>query len=253
MLRHGDRLEMFWLVDGVGWVVGIPSKFMLWDRRVDNHAISRDTEFKLAEYMSNRSLQSVLVRSNQYDPIGEWRRLVANKRISPGWRYTVGTWNMLRYTLVPGRLFGTDWYNPYTETINLYSDIPAIALTEGAYARDVRDRSYPGTYAAAQELPLVGMWHETLAAREVAAWVDATGSLAQRKEARRILHPQYGGRVGQQFGSIIPQGQVALGLTGAAIGHVTGRLRASQLTHANQLPDSELNRFSGMQVGYEGR
>ena len=32
------------LVDGAGWVVGIPQKVMLWNSRVDNHNVSQRTE-----------------------------------------------------------------------------------------------------------------------------------------------------------------------------------------------------------------
>lgn len=39
-----------------------------------------------------------------------------------GWRYSIGMLSWLQYTLLPGRLFGGDHYNPYSNTISLYSD-----------------------------------------------------------------------------------------------------------------------------------
>ena len=92
------------------------------------------------------------MRVNQYDPGGEWKRLANNDTVAPGWRYTVGALHTLGYILFPGRVFGEDSYNPYTNTVNLYSDIPSLALEQAAYAKDIRHRSYPGTYAVAQEL-----------------------------------------------------------------------------------------------------
>ena len=36
-------------LDGIGWVFGIPSKIVLWDRRVDNHSLSPETEAAIAQ------------------------------------------------------------------------------------------------------------------------------------------------------------------------------------------------------------
>jgi hypothetical protein len=52
-----ERGEDYPLIDGVGWVVGIPSKILLWNRRVDNHHISPETEEQLRHYMAQNGLQ----------------------------------------------------------------------------------------------------------------------------------------------------------------------------------------------------
>lgn len=213
------------LVDGTGWVLGIPSKVALWDRRADNHDVSTETEEQLVRYMKQNDLQSVLVRVNQYDPLGEWRRLVENKRIGAGWRYTVGTFDLLKYTLLPGRIMGGDWYNPFTDTINLYSDLPPLALAEAAYAKDVRGRPYPGTYAAVQGVPIVGMWHETIATRDVLDYVSSSGSVTEQREAERILYPDYGASWGGQVASFLPYGNILGRLAGAGVGHVANRVK----------------------------
>src|ERR1700733_8971628 len=85
--EHGQPHKV---VDAVGWVFGIPKKVILWDRRAVNHRVSPETEQHLAEYMAANGLSTTKVRINQYDPIGEWRRLRANKEVGAGWRYTVG-------------------------------------------------------------------------------------------------------------------------------------------------------------------
>ena len=126
------------VIDGVGWVVGIPTKILLWDRRADNHHISPDTEASLRSYLSANDLDKVKVRLNQYDPLGEWSRLKRNRSVAWPWRYTLGTLSTLGYTLLPERILGGDNYNPYTNTINLYSDIPAVGFHEGGHAKDFR-------------------------------------------------------------------------------------------------------------------
>lgn len=222
-VEHGEPNRF---VDGVGWVLGAPNKIALWDRRADNHAISPETEVKLVEFLDENELQDVLVRVNQYDPLGEWKRLGSNRKLGAGWRYTLGTLNMIKYTLLPGRLWGDDWYNPYTDTINLYSDLAPLALSEAAYAKDVRERNYPGSYAAVQELPIVGMWHETVASRDVLEFVESRGTEDDREETYRILYPDYGGSWGGQAASFLPWGSVFGRLAGAAVGHAANGVRS---------------------------
>lgn len=223
---HVERGRPVRLLDGAGWVLGTPNKLALWDRRADNHSVSSETEVRLVEYLEENNLDSVLVRVNQYDPLGEWQRLVANKRVGVGWRYTVGTFGLVKYTLLPGRLLGGDWYNPYTDTVNIYSDIPALTLSEGAYAKDVKDRKRPGTYAAFQEVPIVGMWHETLAKNEVLRYEESHGTPEQQEETYRILNPDYGGSWGGQVASFLPYGNVFGRLAGAAVGHAANGVRS---------------------------
>jgi len=123
------------VLDSFGWVWGIPAKLILFDRRVENHRISRNTEAELAAYLQTNELHSVKVRLNQYDPGDDWRRLVANDSVGPGWRYTLGTLSVAGETLFPGRLFGSDHYNPFTNTIHVYSDAAAISPAENGRGR----------------------------------------------------------------------------------------------------------------------
>lgn len=214
------------LVDGAGWIVGIPSKIALWDRRADNHQVSPETEERIVNYMRQQGLDSTLVRVNQYDPLGEWRRLAQNKRISAGWRYTFGSLSLIEYTLLPGRIMGEDWYNPFTDTINVYDDIAPLSMAEAAYAKDVRSRTNPGPYSAGQELPVIGIWHETLATREVLDYTKQQGSEAEQDEAYRILYPSYGGTWGASLASFVPYGHIGGRIAGAAAGHMANGVRA---------------------------
>jgi hypothetical protein len=239
-------------LDGTGRIFGVPQQLLYWNRRVNNHQVSAKTEQLVAEYLLANDLPEVLVRVNQYAPLAEWKRLKANRRIGAGWRYTVGVFDLLLYTLIPGRLFGDDWYNPFTDTINLYSDVPSIALHEAAYAKDVHHRRYPGTYVTIQHVPVIGMWYRTNATADTLQYLKQHGyNKAELQEADEILYPMYGGAAGGQIGKFIPLPfiDIALNLAGTGVGHVVGRYRAHQdraeeSTVETQQKGGEINKTS---------
>ncbi|MCP4004231.1 MAG: hypothetical protein GY725_08555 [bacterium] len=84
------------------------------------------------------------MRLNQYSVPGEWARLFRNRNIGGFWRYTFGILTLATYTALPQRAFGGDNYNPFTNTINIYSDVPAIVLHEGGHAKDFARRESKG-------------------------------------------------------------------------------------------------------------
>jgi hypothetical protein len=216
------------LIDGAGWVLGIPGKVLLWDRRVNNHAVSGDTTLAVSNYLEQNQLPDVCVRVNQYAPGEEWRRLCENRNIGAGWRYSLGTLSLVGYTLIPGRLVGGDRYNPYTNSVYVYSDVPSLAIEAAAYAKDVHRRDHPGTYAAVNELPVVSLWHETVNTNDALGYVRASGTCDQQAEAQRILFPNYGMRAGGTLGDILrPAPLLVAG--GAVVGHVTGRLQTQRV------------------------
>lgn len=232
-IEHGTPNPV---VDGVGWVVGIPGKILLWDRRVDNHSISPQTERAIVEYINKNDLGDTKVRLNQYDPLGEWRRLSKNKEVGAGWRYTLGALTTAGYTILPGRVFGGDNYNPFTNTINLYSDHPAIALHEGGHAKDIRSRRLPGTYSAAYALPFVALYHEAKATGDVLNYLEVEDRPEELREAYKILYPAYGTHVAGQFNNFIPP-PLDFAVTAACVipGHVVGRIQAARVEDRDSL------------------
>lgn len=215
-------------VDGVGWVLGIPSKLILWNRDVNNHDVSQETQNDLVKYMQANGLTSTKVRINQYNPGDDWRRLVQNKKVGAGWRYTVGVLYTFGETILPGRLVGGDHYNPFTDTAHVYSDIPVLAMEQSAYAKDVHSRDFPGTYATFQEFPLIGLWSERKSKDDVIAYVDYYGDPQEKLAARKVLHPQYGAEIGSEIGSLVPPAQPITTITGAAVGHAVGWIKGEE-------------------------
>jgi hypothetical protein len=227
------------VVDSLGWVWGIGAKLTLFDRRVENHRIDAHTEAEIAAYLQDNELSTVKVRLNQYRPLDDWRRLRANKSVGAGWRYTFGAVSVLGETIFPGRVFGNDHYNPFTNTIHLYSDIPAIALHEAGHSKDSARRKWKGTYAAIYGLPFVRLSQEAIATNDALSYIVANRDLEAQQEAYEILYPAYGTYVGSAISGPVPHGYF-IGLIG---GHIAGRWKSWQLAK-NYESENNRHRYS---------
>lgn len=204
-------------------------KLVLWDRRVDNHRIGDEMETMMRHYLEVNGLNHVQVRLNQYAPGQEFTRLRRNRSVGAGWRYTMGVIGWLQYTLLPGRFFGGDHYNPYSNTINLYSDIPAIAVHEGGHAKDFAGRKWKGSYAFIYIIPFVNLYHEALASNDALGYLTAYESEAAQREGYRIMHPAYGTYVGGNVALLTPGAEFPVYAGAVLVGHATGRARAGRI------------------------
>lgn len=213
------------VVDSIGWVWGIPAKITLFDRRVENHRIDSQTEAEIAAYLNDNELSTVKVRLNQYRPLDDWKRLAANTSVGAGWRYTFGAFIVLGETVFPGRVFGSDHFNPYTNTIHLYSNAPALAIHEAGHSKDYARRKWKGTYAAVYFLPGVPLYQEAIATNDALGYIMTTGDLQARQAAYEILYPAYGTYVGDAISGAVPGGYF-VGLIG---GHIAGRWKSWDL------------------------
>lgn len=222
------------IIDGIGWVIGIPDKIVLWNHRIDNHNISLETEQAIAAYLTSNELTTVKVRLNQYAPGDEWRRLVANKSVAWGWRYTLGATLWLGETVFPGRLIGGDHYNPFTDTISIYSDVPAVAIHEGGHAKDFAQRNYKGTYAAGYLLPVTPLWYEAVATNDALSYLRAEGTLEEEQAADRVLYPAYGTYLGNSASTFVPTLGTPLYVAGVLGGHLAGRIEAHRIASQRQ-------------------
>lgn len=228
-------------IDTFGWIWGIPSKILLWDRRVENHRIDGHTETQLATYLSENELSTVKVRLNQYHPRDDWHRLVANKSVGAGWRYTVGVVSVAVEAILPGRLFGGDHYNPFTNTIHLYSGSPEIALHEAGHAKDFARRKWKGTYAAARILPIVPLIQEGIATSDALGYLEATQPVSAQQEAYEILYPAYGTYVGAEIKALGPFAVILGALGGHAVGQwQSWRLEEKREEEERQLRESQI-------------
>lgn len=212
-------------------------KLFLWNRNLDSHEISDQTVAALRKYLHDNELDNVQVLVNAYKPGNQWRRLFKNRTVGAGWRYTLGVLSVAYYTVLPGRFFGGDAYNPYTNTIYLYSDSAAIAMHEGGHAKDTGKRRNKGLHAALYNIPGAPLYYEARATNDTLSYLYQENLTAEQKKAYKILHPAYGTYVFGAAGTLLGR-PALLPLFGALPGHVSGRIAAS-VTADSELKDEE--------------
>lgn len=211
-------------VDWLGNFFGAFSKLILWNWKVERHNIQAGTKERLAQYLRDHedSLGNVRIQLNRYAPQDSWRRLFSNKGVKWPYRYFFGIFSVLIMdTLLPGRIFGGDRYDPFTHSVHLYSDLPSIALHEIGHAEDFAERRYRGSYAMTRLLPFVDLYQEYKATKSTFQYVRGKEMYATEIECFKILYPAYG----TYAGSYLPY----LSILGVIGGHLLGRSEARAL------------------------
>ena len=199
-------------------------KLLLWNASVDSHEVSTQTVDTLKTYIVENDLRSLQVHVNFYAPGNQFQRLFRNRTVAAPWRYTIGILSVVNYTILPGRFFGGDAYNPYTNTLYLYSDDPSIALHEGGHAKDFANRKYKGTNAFIYALPLAALYYEAKATSDALGYLESKGKICQKIEAFEILYPAYTTYIAGGIADF--NGSQIVGLLGVIPGHLAGQIAA---------------------------
>ena len=205
------------------------SKLLLWNYKVDSHEVSTQTVAAIQQYLADNELRDVKVRINAYNVGDEWRRTFRNKAVGGGWRYTLGFISWLQYTILPQRFFGGDNYNPYSNTINIYSDLIPVALHEGGHSKDFAGRTYKGTYGFVYSVvPFFNLYPEGLASTDALSYFRAQANREQWVAAYKILYPAYGTYLGGNIGEWLAfPWNYAIQLGAVIPCHIVGRIKAA--------------------------
>ena len=216
-------------VDFLGNVFGVLSKLILWNWKLSNHDISAHTEGYLVRYVDApvSNAEGTHFNLNEYAPGRALKRLVRNKKVAWPYRLLIGfPVTLIADVLIPGRLFAGllngDAYNPYTDTVSIYSDHVAVALHEAGHAHDFNARRYKGTYAFIRLLPLVDLFQEYKATDAALTYLTDTNERREELAAYKVLYPAYGTYVG----AYVPFPGTSL--AGALVGHALGREKAAR-------------------------
>ncbi len=232
----------------------LPARLMFGGRLKVDHNPTEETCQVLTDYLQENELSDVPVLVNCYDPIGQWRRLRESDRVEPAWRYTAGTVNWIAYTLIPGRVICRDSYNPFTDTLSINSGRLSDSLHAAAYAKDVQNRERPGSYAVVNSLPGVSLWKTTIAVNDVIAYARAKDSWQLESGVYRDQYPQVAVKTMAPAGYFLtPIGNIALALSGGAVGYAVGRTVENQrIAERNaEVASSDVGTDSQMElIGY---
>lgn len=232
------------IFDSVGNLLSAPKKIILLNPHVDSHVVGSKTECYIKEFIAEHpeEMQDVKFRINQWAPFGELDRLTRNKRISFWLRIFPGI-PVTLWTSLTGRLLGGDNYNPYTNTVSIYSDDPSIALHEACHARDFMSKEKgleADAYAIGRIFAPVTLYQEYTASDEVIEYLRKKEDYETELKCYNILYPAYGTYVGSYSG--LPYGNVA----GAVAGHAVGaykryerRLWSDAITYGDICTDIE--------------
>ncbi|MEM7557983.1 MAG: hypothetical protein AAF394_02555 [Planctomycetota bacterium] len=175
--RGGDHATL----DRVEEVVHAPGRWIgkMFGREQlsgDEASVLRNEGLLLSsDYFLANGLTGINVDVHAYSPKLQWSRLVANKEISPIWKYTGGTVSWLRYTLLPHRVLHQNDFDPFTNTLSLNSTRPLQGLYESAVAKEYfyhRDDIGMGNYAMLQYVPFAPLWHHGRATQDVLTYSD---------------------------------------------------------------------------------
>lgn len=245
-LPQVERGRSVWVIDKLGHCVfSLPRKLILWDTRVGNHSITEEQEELIRRFLAENDMRNVKVRINQYAPIGELKRLWRNSEVNPFYRATFGLFNWLWYTLVPGRVFAGstltgDDYNPYTNTIHIYSGHSTIVVHEGSHAKDFSRRKYKGTWAVAGLVPFVDLYQESIAKNDALSYFYSLAKTNDEAEAFRMLQANHGSYFGRNIakfvGPLAPAAQAVATVIFVIPGHFVGRSQSRALLAAEEPP-----------------
>ena len=212
-------------IDGLANILSVPNKVLFGTTDFESHVIDEEIEASVEAFIAHHRLGDVHVRLNEYDPIGELGRLLGNARVSLLLRLTIGPLLWLAYLLNIGRLFGGDHYNPYSDTVNLYSGHKSIALHEMGHVLDFHRQKWPGLYGLIRLIPGIALYQEYMASLYAIEYLREEGDHAEEVRAYRVLFPAYSTYV---FGTVIellpsaPTRPLLLPII--ALGHVLGNV-----------------------------
>jgi hypothetical protein len=220
------------LLDGLNHrVLSLPAKLLLWNWELLDHKLPEGNRVILEHYLELNDLRSVKVRHNQYTPGGEFRRLTQNSAVGAGYRYTLGLLSWLRYTLLPDRLFagfpligGGDHFNPFTNTINVYSSDVAVLLHEAGHAKDYVQHEMKGTsFVLPRYLPGIDLLQEGRASNDAIRYLHCIRDNENELRAYRTLIPAYSTYVAGYF-----EGSLEVTMPILLVGHIGARIQANR-------------------------
>jgi hypothetical protein len=88
-------------------------------------------------------------------------------------------------------------------------------------------------------LPIVPLYHESIASADVIAYLETLGEPDLQREAYHVLYPAYGTYLGGALGFAYPPATTPLYYGSVLGGHLAGRLQSRTITQPTSAPVTE--------------
>ncbi len=159
----------------IGTVLSVPRKLLYWDRNFGRGLDAQRTR-ALLSMLEHQPLRGVLVRVNHNAPLDDLTRLFSDARVAR--RNNLAARVLLGAPLtVSAALWSeftrSDYYNPFTQTVVVYSNIDAVVAHELGHHQDYQRFSSDLLYTLARPIIPVTLYQEVRASLN----------------AKRYLHP----------------------------------------------------------------
>lgn len=220
-----ERGIQFLPLDFLGDMLSKIPQVLFWNFDYGNHRISVETENSLEAFLKHHELTDVKVRLNQWAPHKEIKRLILNPHIA--WPYKIIFFPSTLITSTLARPFSglliSDYFDPGSNTIHIFSDAVAIALHEAGHALDFSRQEYKGTYGLARILPGMNLFQEAVASEEAILYLERTEQYEELLESYKVLYPAYSTYIISYISSSPPAYIGAI-----LIGHWAGHFKAGE-------------------------
>lgn len=204
------------------WIIDTPQRWLPFKPPIQDSVISAATISRIEAELDEQELEKVHVVVNDYDPREHWHRLWSNTDVGIGWRATVGTATWLRTTILPPRVFDTNEYDRYSNTLYVNADRRFEILRELELARrdQARSKSRWRDLAVVLSLGPLSMPQRILAGRAVIARARETGDWETEREGLIRIYPEYA-MMGMMVAMPVVPTYIApvLGIGGGIVGH----------------------------------
>lgn len=186
------------IIDKLRSFFTIPLKLIFWNRSVGSGELHEDAEIAIKLALEDGGASETHVSINEYNPKLIWQRTFQNDKTSFLSKVTLGTATALIYTVVPQRLFyGVgEHYNPFADTIVLYSDNLDLALHEAGHAIDFSEKHKKGIgaglYSLGRLLFPIKLYQEAVANGKAFQFLKEHGTSEDVASSYALLFPAFG-------------------------------------------------------------
>jgi hypothetical protein len=183
---------------GISFVGNLPSKLLFFSKDIGNYP-RKEVQNHVRKYVVNSNLRNITVRLGHSRVIKDIKRLFKDdklKDISKIGKILFG----IPTTLIGGigaKLSRSDWYNPFTRTAHIYSDVKAVAGHELGHAEDFQNKKYVSLYSLVRRLSPVMLYQEYIASKK------SHDNLSEKDkwQTGRYLFPAFGTYVAASAGA----------------------------------------------------